>query len=139
MNLQDEVSKKFADAHHKEAVSIKGKLRHVAGTARKHRWIVDVSEIHETDAKIKEQYTTATVHGRLQKQDDKLVISSNEITWPVDFPEGSDLKAKAESLAAKTVIVKGRVEKVDGVSLPVNVRMKAEAVELAPMTASSKR
>lgn len=139
LNLPDETSKKFAKEHHKEPVTIKGKLRRVTGVSRPVRWVVDVIHIQEQQAGSRSNSATTTICGKLQKQDGSLMISCNDITWPVDVTQNAALKAKADSLTTKTVVIKGNVERIEGKDFPARVKIEAQMIEPVPMTANSKR
>lgn len=138
LNLPDE-AKKFAQEHQKELVTVKGKLRKVAGTEKKARWIVDVTHIQKQETGLKGDRGTTTICGKLHQQDGALMVTCNDITWPIEVAGDASLKAKADSLKSKTVVIKGNIERVSGTELPAKIKIDAKAIDPAPVTVGSKR
>ncbi len=145
LKLSDETSEIFAKGHHKQPVTVTGKLRRVTGTERPARWVVEVTRICEQDTALKSVDATATICGQLHKQDAALgstatlVISANDITLPVDVSTDAELRAKAESLSTKLVVLKGRIERSSGSGLADRIKIAARSIDLAPGTSGTHR
>lgn len=113
LKLPDASRVDFAKSHHKKQVTAVGTLRKVEGVERPARWIVDVSELAETDTKVKDETTMVTVCGILKQGSDQSkaewCIATDTMSWPLDFSKDAKLRPTADVLATKSVVVTGQV------------------------------
>ncbi len=138
LKLPDDDARKFADQHDKKPVTVVGTLRCIAGTERKTRWIVDVTHLTDRNPKAVQEGATMTVEGILQKgsaaegKAPLLSIVADGVTWPLDTSENKELRLKAESLTAKTVLVSGKVDHLAERVYPLKLKLSPETLEVAP-------
>jgi len=112
--LPDATRVDFAKNHHKKPVTAIGILRKVEGVERPVRWIVEVSELTETDEKVKDETTLMTVHGILKKDGSgqaksEWCVVTDSTSWPIELSKDAKLRATADTLVMKPVVVTGQV------------------------------
>ena len=135
LRLPDDKSKKFAHDHHKQPVKGSGTLKRVAGTERKERWVVDVAELTEADAKSPDTGATIEIDGTLEQNNSDpegagfSVRSNDNISLPIVVSHNPTLSSKAKSLTSKKVRLVGRVEKIEGTSLPAKIKVIASQLD----------
>ncbi len=117
LQLNDEAARNFAKKHHKETVVVTGKLRKVAATETKVRWIVDVESMSEHDPAKDEEGTKLTISGTLRASDHRgaassMIIDADDEIWPISAAADAKEEVNPRSLVGETVLAKGRVERV---------------------------
>jgi hypothetical protein len=116
LELPDESSQKFVKNHHRESIKVTGKLRRVAGTEAKDRWIIDAKTLSEFDEKKDKEGARLVMQGTLRsraagKSDSaELTIDADDQHWPIAFSTDARLQANAESLIDQPVLLEGIVE-----------------------------
>ncbi|MFO1022337.1 MAG: hypothetical protein U0903_16825 [Planctomycetales bacterium] len=113
LKLPDEDSRMLAMEHNKKPVTVTGKLRRVKGQAISVRWILDVEKLSVRDASLLKEGANLTVAGTLKAAGDSagFEIAAGNMVWPLDLSADSDIKDRAESLAGKSVVLRGRLER----------------------------
>lgn len=115
LKLPDTTRVDFAKNHHRRQVTVVGTLRKVEGIERPVRWIVEVSELTESDANVKDNETMMTVSGILKKDAsghgtaDWSVVTET-MSWPLDLSKDATLRSTADALASMSVKVTGQVQ-----------------------------
>lgn len=117
LQLNDEAARNFAKKHHKETVVVTGKLRKVAATETKVRWIVDVESMSERDPAKDEEGTRLTISGTLRATDHRgaasgMIIDADDEIWPISASADAKEEVNPQSLVGQTVLAKGSVERV---------------------------
>lgn len=130
LQLPDQANRDFARKHHKEPVVVTGKLRQVAGTETKVRWIIDVAKLTEPETRDPaDEAAQVTLRGLMRAKlapkgnTPELVVAVNDQSWRLDFAMNPAVQASAVSLIGQTVLVTGSVnpltsESSDDSSLP---------------------
>jgi len=142
LKLNDDDTRAWAEAHHKQPVPVTASLRRVAGVEVPVRWIVDVKRLVERDASKHQEKTNVTVLGTLKAKEKTsnsvgtTVIEADGISWPLDLRADTVLQAKAESLVHKPAVLKGQIEshsKTDPLSKMI---FRVSDLDAAPASAS---
>lgn len=115
LRLPNEALRKFAADHNKQPIVVTGVVRHVAGTERKARWIIDVEKLTEGTQKDGATVTAAGVlHEVAAGNATHLEIETGGTRWQLDLTAQKDMPERARALAGKPIIVNGRVERSPG-------------------------
>lgn len=118
VQLNNDVEREFANEHNKESVVVTGRLRKKAGIETKVRWIINVTKLSKRDESTDRNGVRMSIQGTLRATNPRhgnapeLTIVSNGQVWPVDFSSDDRLKAMAESLVGKPVVLTGNLEQV---------------------------
>lgn len=116
LELPDAASQEFAKSHHRESIKVTGKLRRVAGTEVRDRWIIDVKKLAEFDETKDKEGTRLVIQGTLRsrtarKSDSpELMIDADDQLWPIDLSADARLQSNAESLIGQPVLLTASVE-----------------------------
>ena len=136
LRLPDDAAREFAKEHHKEPVTVTGRLRKISGTEVKDRWIIDVKTLSKRDITKDEEGTRLTIQGTLRTSDlrqgdsPEMTIDAEGQVWPIDLSSDDKLRDKAESLIGRPVLLTGSLNNVtkegaeDEFSVPLVVRIK---------------
>jgi hypothetical protein len=117
LELPNESSQKFVKNHHRESIKVTGKLRRVAGTEAKDRWIIDAKTLSEFDEKKDKEGTRLVIHGTLRSRDARksdapeLTIDADDQLWPIALSSDVRLQSNAASLIGQPVLLEGSVER----------------------------
>ena len=135
LQLPDAASRAFAEAHHKQPVSVSGALRRVKGVTIPVRWIIDVERLSEPDSSERNVDVAVTFAGKLRTGADvgdettATVIEADGISWELDLSADKVLQARAAAFSQKPVIVQGRVERVSGSGRPERVIIRVNQLD----------
>ena len=116
----------------------------MVGTAVPVRWIVDVERLSERDASTQKDGASITVLGKLRSGDavagetPGTVIEAAGITWALDLSQEAVMPARAESLAKKMVVVKGRIERVSETESPQRMIIRVNKLDASTGNAIQK-
>lgn len=137
LQLNDESTRNFAKKHHKETVVVKGKLRKVAATESKVRWIVDVESMTEHDPAKVDEGTKLTIYGTLRATDrrgeaSEMIIDADDEIWPIRAAADAKLDINPQSLVGEAVIAKGIVERVSEEDSTSETMIRFNTLKQAP-------
>ena len=137
LQLNDESTRNFAKKHHKETVVVKGKLRKVAATESKVRWIVDVESMTEHDPAKVEEGTKLTIYGTLRATEHRgaaagMIIDADDEIWPISAATDAKVDINPQSLVGEAVIAKGIVERVSEEDSTSETMIRFNTLKRAP-------
>lgn len=133
LKVDREADRKFAEGHHKQHVTILGRLRQIKGPERGIRWVIDVDKIAPPSPEQKKG-AVVTLVGRLVKKEaanktTAIVVESGDASWPLDLSVEKSLLQKAEDLVGKTVNLVGRAVKLDCEQTTIRPALRVEKLE----------
>lgn len=109
LKLPDEATRRFAANHHKDQVTVTGRLRRETGVAIAVRWIVDVEQL--TPAKDPRDTASVIITGKLRPAQGAApsVIEIGDNHWPIALENTPELEQTATRLAGHLVQGKGTI------------------------------
>lgn len=135
LKLPDMATKRFTEQHHKDDVTVSGRLKKVAGVAVPLRWIVDVDQIVLANKNEPANTATFTLKGKLRPtaKGAPNVIEIGKEAWPVEWKNDPQLHQQAAQHAGQIVEVHGLVERNPDFTAPIPAVFRIEKLQEAAL------
>lgn len=131
LKLPDMATKRFAEQHHKDDVTVTGRLKKVSGVAIPLHWIVDVEQIVLANKNGPMNTATFTLKGKLRSAAKGApgVIEIGKDPWPVEWKNDPQLHQQATQHAGQAVEVHGQIERNPDFSAPIPAIFRIEKLQ----------
>ena len=131
LKLPDMATKRFTELHHKDEVTVTGRLNRVAGVAIPTRWIVDIDQIVLANRAGPMNTATFTLRGKLRPiaKGAPSIIEIGKDAWPVEWKNDPQLHQQATQHSGQIVEVHGQIERNPDFTAPIPAVFRIEKLQ----------